>query len=310
MKIAHLSDLHICKKSRPGNIKNTELLLQYALAQGTDHFVITGDLIHLANDEDFYELRTLFNKYDLMDPNRLTLVIGNHDIYGGVHLAEDVVKFPQACLNVDYNKKVESFNKYFFEAFENCYVYSTEMGYPFVKVIDNVALIGINSTTHYSILKNPFASKGFVNKYQIAGIKHIMSRLRQQNKIKIVMMHHHFKRQNLNDSLFRNSMLKNVEDLANNLWRKNRLLKVLRRYQVDLILHGHEHFSGEYVHRKLHMVNAGGTIDKNEPGELKINFIDIVGNAYRTEVRHLRIHEMAALKNVSREHSEQGVLVS
>ncbi len=289
MKIAHLSDLHICQQSRPNNLYRTELLIQYALDQGTDHFVITGDLIHLAREEDFIALRALFMKYDLLDSDRLSLVIGNHDIYGGVHLAEDVVKFPQKCQAVDYNMMIEKYNTYFFEAFENTYRYSPDAGYPFVKTVNDVAFIGINSTTEYSIFRNPFASKGVIEKSQLTGLKHILSRLRHQQVLKFVMMHHHIKRQNLNDSLFRNSALKNIEDLANNLWRKNRVINLLRRYHIDLILHGHEHYSGEYYHRNLHFLNGGGSIDKNKPGELMINFVHVKGKSFTSEVRVVRI---------------------
>lgn len=308
MKIAHLSDLHICRKSRPENLKYTEILLQYAIGQGVDHIVITGDLIHLAHEEDFIALRGLFEKFDLLDPDKLSIVIGNHDIYGGVHLAEDVVKFPQKCQSVDYDRKVENYRKYFFEAFENCYSYSPVAGYPFIKTIENVAFIGINSTTEYSIFKNPFASKGVVEKSQLTGLKHILYRLRHQQALKFVMMHHHIKRQNLNDSLFRNSALKNIEDMANNLWRKNRLLKLFRRYGIDLILHGHEHYSGKYTHRKLVFLNAGGSIDKNAIGELKINLIEVTDKSFRTEVRTIRIEENTRYNRNQKEYFEENVL--
>ena len=66
MKIVHISDLHISHKHRPDNIRYTRYLLEYALEQGVDHIVITGDLVHLTDIDDFLALRKLFEEYNLL----------------------------------------------------------------------------------------------------------------------------------------------------------------------------------------------------------------------------------------------------
>ena len=86
MKIVHLSDLHISLKNLPQNLEYTERLVTYGLEMGADHFVFTGDISHEGKDEDFLAFRNLLERYRLLTSEKTTLVIGNHDIYGGVHL--------------------------------------------------------------------------------------------------------------------------------------------------------------------------------------------------------------------------------
>ena len=66
-----------------------------------DHLVITGDLTHNADYEDLEILRNLFQEYGLLNSERLSLVIGNHDIFGGPQAAEEVFQFPEKCKQID-----------------------------------------------------------------------------------------------------------------------------------------------------------------------------------------------------------------
>ena len=81
MKIAHISDLHL----------NT--IYSYSLENKADHLVITGDLTDNASEKDFEILRNLFRKNGLLNSERLSLVIGNHDIFGGLQSAEEIFFF-------------------------------------------------------------------------------------------------------------------------------------------------------------------------------------------------------------------------
>jgi len=296
MKIAHLSDLHICQKSRPKNLERTRLLIDYALQQETDHFVFTGDIVHLGEKQDFVTFRHLLDEFDLLDSSRATLVIGNHDIFGGVYFAEDVLAFPQKCEAVDYQKKVIEFKNYFFETFENTYLPASHEPYPFAKKIGNVVFIGLNSIHGYSKLKNFIASKGEVGKIQLENLKQILSRNEFHDKIKIVLIHHHFKKVSHRCSLFTNTLLRNIETYGNKLKNRNQIAKLLGRHKVDLILHGHEHDSHEYFYKGLHFMNAGGCIDKNSPGEMKINFIEIKENQINAGIQTVLEDEILELE--------------
>jgi len=291
MKIAHLSDLHICQKSRPKNLVRTRLLIDYALQQGTDHFVFTGDIIHLGEKQDFVTFRNLLDEFNLLDSSRTTLVIGNHDIFGGVYFAEDILAFPQKCEAVDYNKKVIEFKNYFFETFEHTYFPASHEPYPFAKKIGNVVFIGLNSIHPYSKLKNLIASKGVVGKEQLDNLRQILQRSEYYDKIKIVLIHHHFQKVSNRCSLFTNTLLRNIETYGNKLKNRNQITKLLGRHKVDLILHGHEHDSHEYFYTGLHFMNAGGCIDKNKPGEMKINFVEIKDNEIKTGILTVLEHE-------------------
>jgi len=287
MKIAHLSDLHICQKARPKNLEKTRLLIDHALQQHADHFVFTGDIVHLAEKEDFIAFRNLLDEFNLLDSSKTTLVIGNHDIFGGVYIAEDILTFPQKCETVDYHKKLIEFKNYFFETFENTYFPVSHTPYPFAKIIGNVVLIGMNSIHPYSKLKNLFASKGRVGKIQLENLRQILSRSEFQDKVKIGLVHHHFKKVTHHCSLFCNTLLRNIETYGNKLKDRKQVVKLLNRYKVDLVLHGHEHDSHEYHFRGLHFMNAGGCIEKNSPDELKLNIVNIIQDKIKTEIQKI-----------------------
>ena len=160
MKIAHISDLHFTTFFKKNNLDKIEHLLKYASEYKFDHLVISGDLTHNADREDFEILRNLFKDYGLLNSERLSLVIGNHDIFGGLQTAEDVFLFPEKCILVDYDKKVTEFGDYFSEAFQHCSEIYEGKYFPFVKRFKDILITGLNSIEKYSKLNNPFASNG------------------------------------------------------------------------------------------------------------------------------------------------------
>ncbi|MEJ2617089.1 MAG: metallophosphoesterase [Ignavibacteriaceae bacterium] len=160
MKIAHLSDLHFTTFFRKDNLEKIEYLIKYAFRYKFDHLVISGDLTHNADPEDFEILRNLFKKYDLLNSERLSLVIGNHDIFGGPQTVEDVFLFPEKCKFVDYDEKTKEFGDYFSEAFQYCSDINGDNYFPYIKKFNDVIIFGLNSIEKYSKMNNPFASNG------------------------------------------------------------------------------------------------------------------------------------------------------
>ena len=65
----------------------------------------------------------------------------------------------------------------------------------------------------------------------------------------------------------------------------------MKKFHVDLVLHGHEHVSHQYTQYGFNFMNAGGCVDKIKPKELMINFIQYWGDKLYTEIR--TIHEDA-----------------
>ncbi|MBN2007823.1 metallophosphoesterase [candidate division KSB1 bacterium] len=289
MKIAHLSDLHISPRSRPENSDYTRRLLNYALEEGVDHIVVTGDLTDLATPDDFLEARKIFDEFGLLNPFRLTVVIGNHDIFGGVHLAKDLIKYPGRCATINYERKLNEFKSYFLETFENIYAPPPPKVFPFVKPIGDILFVGVNSIAKYSKFANLFGAKGRVYKSELSDVENLLKIAAHDVRKRILLIHHHFNKQVDTQFSSRQPTLKRLELYANRLKYKNKLYRIMRRFNIDLVLHGHEHVSHHYSQRGFYFMNAGGCVDKIKPQELMVNFVQFWGDQLYTEIR--TIHE-------------------
>ena len=192
MRIIHLSDLHICMEHRFQNIKNVELLLSNAIKAAADHIIITGDISHLGRKEDFIIFRELLKQYNLLNPLKVSVIIGNHDIFGGVHFAEEIWNFPGSCRQIDYQDRVKNFIDSFTELFENTIMVDTSNPFPYAKIIEDHAFIGLNSIAEYSWFKNPMASNGELGNRQLDNLEELLQDSRLVDKKKVLMVHHHF----------------------------------------------------------------------------------------------------------------------
>ncbi|NOY79146.1 MAG: metallophosphoesterase [Calditrichaeota bacterium] len=285
MVIVHLSDLHLCRKNRPQNLDFTRRLLEYGLENGGEHFVITGDVTHDGNPDDFLDLRNLLQEYDLLRSDKLSMVIGNHDIFGGVYLASDIATFPDRCKTTNYSEKVKTFRDYFFEAFEGTLYPPLNEGMVYAKCLSGVLFVSFNSNDRYSLFRNPFSAAGNVTKDQLKELKRIFESDFYTDCVKIVLTHHHFNEPYKKYSTVKKKMFKFIEEQGNHLRHRKQLITLLRKNKVDLVLHGHVHESAAYSKKGLHFLNAGGSIDKNRPGELKMNIVTVKDRVVQTEIR-------------------------
>jgi 3',5'-cyclic AMP phosphodiesterase CpdA len=283
MKIAHISDLHISRQHKFKNIHLLKKILNYIIEQKVDHLIITGDLIDNSEKGDFRLLRNILKEFGFLNSKKLSLVIGNHDIFGGIETAEDIVNFPKKCLSINYKQKMRDFYSYFKECFDNCYFSSKSEHYPYAKDLGDVVLIGINSISKYSRIRNSFASNGKVTKAQQNLLKEIFEKKEFASKKKIVMIHHHFCKY-YERYEHKNTIWANVEKFTLKLRGKKKLIELFLKHKVDLILHGHLHESLEYSKDGLRFLNAGGSIDNNGESYLKINFIDIANDEIKTQI--------------------------
>ncbi len=240
MRIAHLSDFHFTTFFKKSNLIDIYSLLNYAIENNADHIVITGDLTDNADSNDFSILRRIFEKLGLLNSQKLSLVIGNHDIFGGVQTAEDIFTFPEKCRTVDFNKQVKQFYNFFKETFENCAYLSGNI-FPYAKIINGVLLLGMNSIAGYSTAKNIFASNGSVDLEQLNETIRILEKYNDIVSSKIILIHHHFNKiKVINNGSF-GSFWQNIEKQTMKLRKKKRLLNLFRIFDVDLVLHGHLH---------------------------------------------------------------------
>jgi 3',5'-cyclic AMP phosphodiesterase CpdA len=283
MKIAHISDLHISSMHKFNNVHLLKIILNHLNENGVEHLVITGDLTDNADKTDYKLLRNIFCDYGFLDSKKLSLVIGNHDIFGGIVTAEDIVNFPKKCLNTNYKQKMKEFYSYFIECFDNCFFPSGSDRYPYVKEVGNCVLIGLNSIAKYSRIKNAFASNGKVTKSQIKSFDEIFRKNEYSDKKRVVMIHHHFCKY-YQKYEYKNSIWANVEKFTLKLRGKKSLIDSFVKHKIDLVLHGHLHESFEYDKNGIRFLNAGGSIDNNGESYLKINLIETYSSGIESKI--------------------------
>jgi len=274
MKIAHFSDLHINSIALESKIDETLFLFESAKKMGVDHFCITGDISHNAEPEDFETLRYILESFNLLDGDKASIVIGNHDIYGGPQKPEDIFSFPQLCRDINYDKRVEIFTSYCKELFENFVYRPVNKLYPYAKIIDDILLIGLNSIDRYS-MKNPFASNGLIDEEQLSEIENIFKEYGDSVKHKLVLIHHHFNKIKTPTSNMMHYFWQSVERQTMKLKKKKELLQLFKTQNVELVLHGHIHENNCYQRKGIQFLNSGGCFNNMKKGELFFRLIEI-----------------------------------
>ncbi len=267
MRIAHLSDSHINLKFHPQHLPRLRRALEDALDRsGADHIIITGDLTSNAEPRDLRTVRRLFESLGIMRSSKLTVIVGNHDIFGGPHLAEEVLSFPERCRSLDYAEKLAIFQDTFAELFADTITMS-QQGYPFLKRIQEVCLMGFNSIAEHSNLQNPVGSNGTIasaaQEHARALTQHHAWRTAQT---RIALLHHHtFRPKDVShlevaDGFSESGIANRLEQLTLKLYGKRQLFKLLKFANVDVLLHGHIHFTGAYTREDIPCLNGAGAV--------------------------------------------------
>lgn len=287
MKIAHISDLHLSRIFKRYNIRKTKRLIKYCIEQGFDHLVITGDISDNCDEKDFLILRNILGNFNLLDSKKVTITIGNHDIFGGVQTAADVVNFPSKCLKTNYDEKVKSFVNHFNELFENAIFPIPGEKFPFAKIINDISIIGINSIAEYSRIKNPFASNGKVYSEDFQAVKAMLEFDSLKNKRKVIAIHHHFYKNLVQATSSQNHIWNKIEGYTLKLRGKKKLLKLFKENNVDIVLHGHSHEVKEYFRKGIRFINAGATVDNNSDTQAHVFFINLSADRISVQFKSL-----------------------
>jgi len=260
LKIAHISDLHLSPEHRRRNIRSTRQLLDKIATFGVDHLVITGDITADAEKGDFQLARKLLKQSGWLNAKALSVVIGNHDIFGGVNHAEDIFTFPKKCKQTHFRKKVTEFFEFFHELFEGTVQPDQSMAFPFGKAIGEIAFIGMNSVAEYTKLGNPIGSNGEVRREELKKCKEMLILPTFANHKKIVLIHHHFYKHINATTGAVNSLWNSIESQTMKLYGKKRLIKMFGETGVELVLHGHAHENLQYYRNNIRFINGGGSI--------------------------------------------------
>jgi 3',5'-cyclic AMP phosphodiesterase CpdA len=264
LKLAHLSDPHINLKYHPDHLSRLELVLRDAIEhRGADHVVISGDITSNADQRDLLAVRELFQRLDIFDASKLTLVVGNHDIFGGPHLADEVLSFPKRCQKCSYDEKLAFFQQVFKPLFAGCYM--EDEPYPFIKKVKGVALVGLNSVARHSQYRNPVGSNGEIDEQQYKVLTKMLSLpMVRSAKQRVAVLHHHlFRRKDekhLHSYSTPSGLFSLIEQETLKLRKKRRVIAALKKGDVQTVLHGHVHFTGDYPRKSLRCYNGAGAI--------------------------------------------------
>ena len=287
MKIAHISDLHLSRIIKRHNIRKTKRLIKYCIELGFDHLVITGDISDNCDEKDFLILRNILSNFNLLDSKKVSITIGNHDIFGGVQTAIDIVNFPSRCLKTNYEEKVKTFVNHFKELFEGAIFPNPNKEFPYAKIIDDVSIIGINSIDTYSRIKNPFASNGKVYSEDFQTVKALLEFETIKDKRKIIAIHHHFYKNLIEATSSQSHIWNRIEGYTLKLRGKKKLIKLFKENNIDVVLHGHSHEVKEYFRKGIRFINAGATIDNNSPAQAHVFFINLLKDRISVQLKSL-----------------------
>jgi 3',5'-cyclic AMP phosphodiesterase CpdA len=291
--IAHISDLHLNSFYNESTYNRLEYLFKKLKEDKVEHLIITGDLTDNASEKDFLFLRKLLRKYNFLSGEKLTIIAGNHDIFGGVQRAEDILTFPEKCRKMNYIQKLNEFTGYFPEALENCFFISSNSYYPFAKVVGPALVIGVNSIAPYSKISNPFASNGEINITQFNEINSILKTKLHDLKFKLILIHHHFNKYKARAISSLGNVWQNIEKQTMKLKNKRRLFNLFNEFNVDLVLHGHLHESKEYYRKGIRFLNAGATLKNERKG---IRFLNAGATLKNEKENNVKVNYVRLLK--------------
>jgi 3',5'-cyclic AMP phosphodiesterase CpdA len=178
-----------------------------ALAQNPDHIAVTGDLANIGLPAEYEAALSWLGA--LGDPRQVSVVPGNHDIYTArLHGASCIERWAPFMTS---------------DAWGGAMMRGGDQGFPFVRRVGPVALVGLNS----AVPTPPFVAAGRVGARQLAVLGATLERLREHGLIRVVLIHHPPltgqapPRRGLEDAL--------------------EFERVLLRHGAELVLHGHNH---------------------------------------------------------------------
>ncbi|MDX2156989.1 MAG: metallophosphoesterase [Hyphomicrobiaceae bacterium] len=224
--LAHLSDIHLppTRLGRPGgwSLKQCLGVLNWyrrrrrqhsaaALArliedlavQRADHIAVTGDLVNLGLPHEYEAAARWLEALGPAD--RISVIPGNHDVYGA-HGSEAGMLCWHPYMSGDGTAAAV-----------------TGHGFPYVRRIGRLALIGLNSGVPTPI----FNHSGRLGPAQLEALSRALDVLSRERAIRVVLIHH----PPLPGQISAHRALVDAAALA----------EVLRRHGAELVLHGHSH---------------------------------------------------------------------
>ncbi len=287
-QIAHISDPHLSRQHYREHIKSFKMLLRAILNDGIDHIIISGDIISTADEDDYFLAREILANNSLLDSKRLTIVPGNHDIFGGPHRAVDVISFPRYIRNVDYVRNKELFQNAFAETFEGVRRLNPVALFPFVKTFEPFNIIGLNSIPPWSLRKNPLGTNGLLDEQQIESLEQLASSTLLKDRTNIIVLHHHFN-DLIQSDYDAGNLLTRIESNTMRMRKRKKILKLFQSIGVRYVLHGHIHRNEIYDRNGILFVNGAGAVCDDPVQFLKYNLLTYSDGYCSVKIRQLPI---------------------
>ena len=287
-QIAHISDSHLSRQHYREHIKSFKMLLRSMLDEGADHIIISGDIVSTADEEDYYLAREILASHRLLNSHRLTIVPGNHDIFGGPHRAVDVLSFPQHIRGIDYMRHMELFRNAFAETFYGVTRLNGANLFPFIKSVGPFNIIGLNSIPPWSLRQNPLGTNGMLDDQQFDALEKIASFGVLADRTNIVVIHHHF-----NDILQSDyecgKFWTKIESNTMRMKRRKKITRLFQTLNVRYVLHGHIHRNEIYDRNGILFANGAGAVCDDPVRFLKYNVLEHSDGYCNIKIRQLPI---------------------
>lgn len=235
MKIAHFSDLHLLaldgvdwrrflnkrltglanlrlKRSALHVASHVRAIARDVAAGHFDHVVITGDLTNLALETEFENVRRVLEDDLRIDPNDVSIVPGNHDLYTrGALRSRRFERYFAPWLSSDL---------------PDVGVDVSGAWFPVVRLRGPAAIVSMSS----AVPRPPFVAAGELGRAQLDALGRVLARPEVRSRTLVLALHH--------PAVHPWSRVKHhVEGLRD----APALLSLLRKLSRGIVVHGHLH---------------------------------------------------------------------
>lgn len=168
-----------------------------------DHLAITGDLVNIGLDAEIAAASAWLNQH--FDPQKTSLVPGNHDAYVRGALAKALVAWAPYITSDDSSASVNNGQ------------------FPYLRIRGEVAIIGTSS----AIATPAFVAAGRFGKAQAERMAEMLKSTKKDGLFRVVLIHH--------------PPVRNAAIPAKRLYGISNFQKVIADRGAELVLHGHTH---------------------------------------------------------------------
>ena len=175
--------------------------------QQPDHIVVTGDLANIGLPQE--HINALAWLQALGPPDRVSVVPGNHDTYS----------------RIGRDPGTRRWAPYMTSDAQGADFLGAQRNFPFVRVLGQVALVGVNS----AMPTPPLMAWGRIGREQLAAVAQALAGLGRASLFRVVLIHH--------------PPLPGQASRARGLQDAAELEAALSRHGAELVIHGHNHIN-------------------------------------------------------------------